>query len=809
MPNETIIPIEQLEQQSDVHPFNYRTWTKFGLLALGLPSAYLLAKTTGVFSWVSSFVTGDGKTDALVTTDEGQLSTLAQQPLEETEGITKTYLLAVRKEIRSDSKFVEFEELPFEKRNSLQIPIDGLIARYPFDGNTQDTSGNEYHGIGYEVTPVLNRFGIPNSAYSFNGVDSRIKLNGTVLDGLNAFSVSLFIKSTPGDFGGFLSAANTAVSREVLLYQFGSVRASIKYNSYEYDYCITVNLDNKWHHLVFCRVDDIGALYVDGNLIGTYSSFTPGSLIVDPNGLWLGIKQNCVGGCWTYQYDGDMDDVYFYNRTLTPEEVQALYHEGGWDLSSVPTSSVISSIIPSPTTSAVPSTPISSIVPSPTVSGSTPTVTTPSQTPTSPSGIPSPTYIPSSSANPTTNPSSVPTQSSVVTSTVRSSSSQVSTIEPPVSSSNIQITTTSSTRTPANNRGVIVGGAAGSGAFFILCIAGTLVGINIIKKRNGNRHDAIVLSDVEDVAVPVEAKAGEGSGNGSGNGSRAFIYVGMNGGSEYVQVKQIQEKEVEIEEKIGTGSFGTVSKAKWSGSIVAVKALHPHLLEDPQTVASFKKEAAILSGLRHENIVGLYGMFETKSSLGIVMQLASFGSLNVVLEDQGQRFTFKDCLQIGMGMMNGLNYLHENEIWHRDLKPGNILVHEVSDRLTALITDLGDAKVFSADQKQMTKGVGTVCWTSPEILQGGTYTGKADVYSCGIIFCQFVTRRTDPYEYLTNQFEIVSNVQNGGRPEIPKHCDAGFARLIQCFWAQDPAERPEMNVARDAFREYKESYTPM
>jgi hypothetical protein len=77
-------------------------------------------------------------------------------------------------------------------------PPDSLVAYYPFSGNANDESGNGYNGIVYGASPAMDRFGVPDSAYSFDGIDDRILTTQEHFRSGNELSVALWVNATPG-----------------------------------------------------------------------------------------------------------------------------------------------------------------------------------------------------------------------------------------------------------------------------------------------------------------------------------------------------------------------------------------------------------------------------------------------------------------------------------------------------------------------------------------------------------------------------------------------------------------------------------
>ena len=218
----------------------------------------------------------------------------------------------------------------------INVPTEGLLAYYPFDGNADDASGNGYHGIlGGEVghnSPSLtaDRFGNQNSAYMFDSYLELIKLPHSVLDGQSEFSVSFWMK-TEGSViqrGIITGAASNYRNNELLIYiaDDGEIRPHIKTNSF--DGTRRIN-DEIWHFIVITRDNNgLTKLYVDG-VLDLSDTLSAGNLDIANGGLWLGNDQDTVGGSWasSQQFLGQLDEMRIYSRVLTSGEIGLLYKE--------------------------------------------------------------------------------------------------------------------------------------------------------------------------------------------------------------------------------------------------------------------------------------------------------------------------------------------------------------------------------------------------------------------------------------------------------------------------------------------------
>ncbi|KAL4339347.1 hypothetical protein GQ457_08G018550 [Hibiscus cannabinus] len=144
-----------------------------------------------------------------------------------------------------------------------------------------------------------------------------------------------------------------------------------------------------------------------------------------------------------------------------------------------------------------------------------------------------------------------------------------------------------------------------------------------------------------------------------------------------------------LKERIGAGSFGTVHRAEWNGSDVAVKILMEQDLHG-ERFKEFLREVAIMKRLRHPNIVLFMGAVTQPPNLSIVTEYLSRGSLYRLLHKPGAREALDERRRLSMAydVANGMNYLHRRSppIVHRDLKSPNLLVDK---KYTVKVCDFG------------------------------------------------------------------------------------------------------------------------
>jgi hypothetical protein len=212
----------------------------------------------------------------------------------------------------------------------------GLVAYYPFDGNARDQSGNGNNGEVHNATLTSDRFGTPNTAYSFDGVRSYIKVNnGLPFDFTDSFSVAFWIKPGASQLGWA-----TVFSKSHYITGGGSGSSwfieqdGTELNSYILSYRPSTSnaipnsvgtqlLANQWNHYSVTKENTKLNSYLNGNLVYSLSGLG-NDPIIKTNGnlpLFIGVDDGSYG----LYFHGLIDDIFIFNRTLTPQEIQKLY----------------------------------------------------------------------------------------------------------------------------------------------------------------------------------------------------------------------------------------------------------------------------------------------------------------------------------------------------------------------------------------------------------------------------------------------------------------------------------------------------
>jgi len=201
-------------------------------------------------------------------------------------------------------------------------------------------------------------------------------------------------------------------------------------------------------------------------------------------------------------------------------------------------------------------------------------------------------------------------------------------------------------------------------------------------------------------------------------------------------------KSYEIVRLIGKGGMGAVyeGRHRLSGERVAIKLLRPTLLSDPTNFVRFQREAELLTGFLSPRIVKILDHSHEEKRPYLIMEYLEGETLASRLERCGP-FPVDQTLEIMVAMTEGIAELHTRGVIHRDLKPANLIL---TTRSGPKILDLGIAKNVSETRITRTgMGVGTLAYTTPEMLHDGTSSLESDVYQLGLILFELLTGQRD------------------------------------------------------------------
>mmetsp|Transcript_26979 Transcript_26979/g.86696 ORF Transcript_26979/g.86696 Transcript_26979/m.86696 type:complete len:314 (+) Transcript_26979:1138-2079(+) len=272
----------------------------------------------------------------------------------------------------------------------------------------------------------------------------------------------------------------------------------------------------------------------------------------------------------------------------------------------------------------------------------------------------------------------------------------------------------------------------------------------------------------------------------------------LSGGEDW----ELDPARLEFGPKIASGSFGDLFRGKYCGQDVAIKILKD-ANENPQQLQEFMQEVSIMRKVRHKNVVQFIGACTSRPNLCIVFEYMSGGSVYDYLHRQRSSLQLPMLLRAAQDVASAMDYLHQRNIIHRDLKAANLLLDEHE---TVKVADFGVARVQSSNGV-MTAETGTYRWMAPEVIEHKPYDNKADVFSFGVVLWELLTGHV-PYAEMTPLQAAVGVVQKGLRPDIPKGCPEVLKEILASCWKARPDDRPSftelattIGAAREALKE--------
>ncbi|KAF8077912.1 ste11-like protein [Lyophyllum atratum] len=248
---------------------------------------------------------------------------------------------------------------------------------------------------------------------------------------------------------------------------------------------------------------------------------------------------------------------------------------------------------------------------------------------------------------------------------------------------------------------------------------------------------------------------------------------------------------------IGAGSFGKVylGMDAANGLLMAVKQVElptgsaPNQERKKSMLSALEREIELLKNLQHANIVQyLYSSLDDEY-LNIFLEYVPGGSVTALLRNYG---AFEETLvkNFVRQILEGLNYLHERDIIHRDIKGANILV---DNKGGIKISDFGiskkvDDNLLTGNRVNRPSLQGSVFWMAPEVVKQSAHTRKADIWSVGCLVVEMLTGE-HPWAQLT-QMQAIFKIGSSAKPTIPSDISVEAQDFLRLTFELDHEARP-------------------
>jgi tRNA A-37 threonylcarbamoyl transferase component Bud32 len=271
-------------------------------------------------------------------------------------------------------------------------------------------------------------------------------------------------------------------------------------------------------------------------------------------------------------------------------------------------------------------------------------------------------------------------------------------------------------------------------------------------------------------------------------------------------VGRIVGNRLRIIEVVGRGGQATIYRADhlMMNRQCAVKVPTDDVIQDPDQMARFLREAKLASAVQHPNIVSVFDFgTDDKGTTFMAMELVDGKPLDDLLEEEGGTLPLKDVMHYARGVAAGLAAIHAMGLVHRDLKPGNVLLHNTPDgRVIPKLTDFGFAigpeTIGGARLTMEGIVVGTIKYLSPEQGQAKPVDHRSDIFTMAMMLYRLLTGEV-PFDDENVAQALIKRIREPAPPirhfkpdlEINDEAEQLLLKMLE----KNPDDRPDSAMA--------------
>ena len=269
----------------------------------------------------------------------------------------------------------------------------------------------------------------------------------------------------------------------------------------------------------------------------------------------------------------------------------------------------------------------------------------------------------------------------------------------------------------------------------------------------------------------------------------AYIETGQNQGAEHKLSDFIIEKE------LGKGNFSTVYLVKYkiNNNLYSMKEIKSGRYKSELEILKVQKKIKLLQTLENRHVIIYFSSFIENGNLYIITEYMNGGNLNSLFKkakEKRELIEEKRIWDILIQVLIGLDYLHKKKlIIHRNIKPDNILMDTDGN---VKITDLDSSAVFGDSEDDILIDHKSGIFMSPEMVNGGNYDFKTDVYTLGLTFFNLMSGGSKDKNNFQNN-EIFVNINQGA--SLPESYSKELKNFIKKLLIIDTNDRPTSHDA--------------